>query len=121
MQLQPPALVSPSRTAALRLALIPGIGPRTRRRLIEKFGTAEAVFTACDAELRTVERVGPKLCRAIHTAHDQIDVEAEIELCRTQNVQILTDEEETYPRLLRELPDPPGVLFLRGNIVPADS
>jgi DNA processing protein len=112
---------SSSLAAALRLALVPGVGPRIRQKLLEKFGSSEAVFSASYDDLRTVERVGPKLCRAIQSAHEDINVEAEIDLCRTTGVQILPDSADSYPRLLQELPDPPGILFVKGNFLPVDA
>ena len=107
--------VAATRLAALRLALVPGVGPRTRQKLLAQFGTPEAVFEAAPSDLRAVERVGPKLCRAIAVAKDEIDVEAEIELCRGHGIEIVAEQDENYPKALRDLPDPPGVLFVRGN------
>ncbi|HTQ40653.1 MAG TPA: DNA-processing protein DprA [Pirellulales bacterium] len=107
--------------ASLRLALVPGVGPLMRRSLLEKFGTPQAVLAAAPADLRAVNRVGPKLCRAICSAQEQIDVDAEIEICRRGQVQIITELDDVYPRLLRDLPDPPGVLFVRGQLLPADA
>ncbi|HZZ30042.1 MAG TPA: DNA-processing protein DprA [Pirellulales bacterium] len=114
-------MVSDSLTAALRLTLVPGIGPLIRRNLVEKFGTPQAVFSAAASDLRMVHRVGPKLCRAICTAEKEIDVQAEIELCWREQVQIVTDQDENYPRLLKDLPDAPGVLFVRGLLQPMDA
>jgi DNA processing protein len=113
--------VAPSFAAALRLALIPGVGPRIRRKLLERFGTPEANFAADPSDLCSVDHVGPKLCRAIRSAHQEIDVEAQIDLCRRENVQIITDEDDSYPPLMHQLPDPPGILFVKGNLIPADA
>jgi DNA processing protein len=107
--------------SALTLAMVPGVGPRTRQQLLERFGTAEAVLAASSSELRSVKRVGAKLCQAIVTARKEIDAEAEIELCRRSGVSIILESDEAYPRSLRELPDPPGVLFVRGKLEPCDS
>jgi DNA processing protein len=113
--------ISESQAAALQLALVPGVGPRTRRKLLERFGSPTEVLAAAPSDLRTVPGVGPKLCRAISTARTEIDVAAEIERCRQGNVNIVCDYEESFPRLLSEFPDPPGVLFVRGQILPTDA
>jgi DNA processing protein len=105
----------------LRLALVSGVGPRTRRELIERFGSPAAVLGAAPSDLRGVFGVGPKLCRRICAAGDEIDAEAEIALCREHGVRILTDSDASYPRMLREIHDPPGVLFVRGDIKPDDA
>lgn len=111
----------PELAAALRLALVPGVGPRMRRRLLERFGTPQAVLAAAPSELRAIEGVGPKLARAITTATEQIDAEAEIELCRRRGVDILVDSDHHYPGVLREIHDPPAVLFVRGTLLPQDA
>jgi DNA processing protein len=108
-------------THALRLALVPGVGPRTRQALLRRFGSAEAVLAAAPSQLREVPGVGPKLTRNIVAAGDEIDAEAEIALCRAHGVAILTESDERYPRLLREIPDPPGVLFVKGDLQPQDT
>jgi len=107
--------------AALRLSLVPGVGPRLRRALLERFGSAAAVFAAAPSELRAVERVGPKLADKILRAEERIDVEAEVARCREHDVAIVPEAADDYPRPLREIHDPPGVLFVRGQLKPEDS
>ena len=74
-----------------------GVGPRIRPALLEKFGTAEQIFSAPMDRLREVAGVGPKLARAIAMADRQIDVEGEIARCRQSGVRILADWEADYP------------------------
>jgi DNA processing protein len=105
---------------ALRLAMVSGVGPKTRRTLLEQFGSAEAVLSAPPGQLRDVQGVGPKLAGRIAAACNEIDAEGEIELCRRHGVSILTDDDPGYPALLRRIPDPPGVLFVRGRFEPRD-
>ena len=42
-------------------------------------------------------------------------------VCRAHGVTILTEDDEQYPRLLREIHDPPGVLFVKGSLHPQDA
>jgi DNA processing protein len=105
---------------ALRLSLIPGVGPRTRKALLERFQTPKAVLQAAPSELREVYGVGPKLAHKIAEADRQSDVESEIARCRQQGIEILIEAHDAYPRMLREIHDPPGVLFVRGTIQPND-
>ncbi len=74
----------------LRLSLVFGVGPRTRKALLERFGTARAVLAAAMSELREVQGVGAKLAHAIADA-DQIDAEGEVALCREHGIDILTE------------------------------
>jgi DNA processing protein len=105
----------------LRLCLISGVGPRTRKSLLEFFGSAKAVLAAPMSQLREVEGVGPKLAHKIADADHDVDVEAEIALCREHGIDIVTENDAAYPRALREVYDPPGVLFVRGKILPNDA
>lgn len=107
--------------ATVRLALVPGVGPILRKSLMEHFGSAEAVLAAALSQLREVSGVGPKLARTIVTARDEIDVETELQLCREHGVLILWDADASYPRLLREIHDPPGILFVHGTLGPDDA
>jgi DNA processing protein len=106
--------------AEIRLALTSGVGPRTRRSLLDRFETAEAVFRAAASELREVAGVGQKLAAAVIAARD-LDIAAEREVCRDANIAILTESSDNYPRALREIHDPPGVLFMQGGLLPADA
>jgi DNA processing protein len=105
----------------LRLSLISGVGPRLRMALLEAFGTPTAVLAAGPAELRRVPGIGSELTRRIAVARDEIDVQAQLDLCAANNIRILSDQDEDYPRSLREIHDPPGILFVRGTILPQDA
>lgn len=106
--------------AAVRLSLVPGVGPRTRKTLLECLGSAEAVFDAAPSVLRQVPGVGPKLVRAISDARSNIDVAAEMELCRENDIALIADADDRYPKLLGQIHDPPGILYVKGEIIPAD-
>jgi DNA processing protein len=100
--------------------LIPGVGPAIRQALLDRFGSSDAVLLAAPSELRTVPGVGPKLMRKIVSACEEIDAEAEIALCQKQGIEILTCSHEDYPKVLRQIHDPPGLLFVRGTLRPCD-
>jgi DNA processing protein len=106
---------------ALRLALTPGVGPRMQRLLLEQFETPERVLAAPRDQLRRVSGVGPKLADAIRAAASDKAAEETIEECREAGVGILLETSDRYPQLLREIPDPPAVLFMQGDLLPADS
>ncbi len=107
--------------ASLRLSLVQGIGPRTYGDLITQFGSAEAVLAAAPSQLRRIPGVGSKLSAAIAAADHEIDVDEEISLCQQHDIEVLTPADETYPRLLQEIHDPPSVLFARGDLLPRDN
>jgi DNA processing protein len=108
-------------TAAVRLALIAGVGPKTHRLLLERFGSPAAVLNAAPSQLRDVPGVGPRLAAKIVAAPEEIDAEREIQLCRERGVAIVCDGDPQYPRLLREIHNPPTLLFVHGQIRPEDA
>jgi len=111
---------SSSVRAELVLALTPGIGPRLRKALLAQFGSADAVLSAAASDLRAVPGIGQKLSRSIVAARHEVNLDHELRDCNEFNVQILAESEPDYPRSLRTIPDPPGVLFVRGQIAPSD-
>lgn len=104
----------------VRLALVPGIGPRVTSQLLERFGSASAVFRASGPELLAVESIGPKLSAALTTARSDSEADEELRLARERGLDLLTCEHERYPKLLREIVDPPPLLYARGTLEARD-
>lgn len=105
----------------VRLACVPGIGSRLRRLLLDRFGTPDGVFTASPGELASVARIGPKLSAAIPTLATSSEADDVIALCRKRSIEILLEGRDGYPSLLSRIDDPPGLLFVRGTLLPQDS
>ena len=103
------------------LNLIPGVGPKIRRSLFECFENAEEILDAPQSHLKQVPGVGAKLAKAISAARDEIDIDATIELCREHQFSILCENDEAYPNLLKEIHDPPGILYVSGKLESRDS
>jgi DNA processing protein len=110
----------PTLVAALRLTLVSGVGPLTRKALLDHFGSAEKALKATGQELREVQGVGAKLSRAIKDA-DQIDVEQELAICREHGLDVIVEGDPRYPRMLAEIHDPPGVMLMHGDLLPQDA
>jgi DNA processing protein len=107
--------------SVLRLNLVPGIGPIVYADLVDAFGSPAKVLDAAPAQLREVRGVGAKLVSGIVTAHEKIDVSHQRELCQTNHIQILDRHHVAYPTRLKEIYDPPSVLFSQGSLQPADN
>ncbi|MEM9660518.1 MAG: DNA-processing protein DprA, partial [Planctomycetota bacterium] len=106
--------------AEILLSLTPDVGPLLRKRLLDRFGDAENVLAASEAELQQVAGIGPKTSRQIVNARCEVPLDAYLNLAREHDLAILTPSAAAYPRMLQEIPDPPGVLFVRGRIEPTD-
>jgi len=109
-----------ARRFSVRLHLATGVGSVTFRRLLDHFGEAERVFAASRSALRDVPGVGPKTAEAIF-AVDADAVAAEFAAAETHDVRIITFAEADYPVALKNIPDPPPVLYVRGRLEPADA
>ncbi len=109
-----------SREAFLALTLIPRVGPVTIRRLLDAFGSPRDILSTPESRLRTVDGVGPALARSIAGWQDHADLTREKRRIRETGARFLTIEEEEYPALLREIPDPPPALYILGSLDPAD-
>src|SRR4051812_18239455 len=100
---------------SVRLSLVSGVGPLLRRALIERFGTPAAVLAASRSDLQNVDKIGPKIAARIAAAKDEIDAELELQIAADHGIDVLTEASCDYPRPLRTIHDPPGVLFRRGQ------
>ncbi len=112
-------LQDPEFIAALRLALSSGIGPAKVQALQNYFGSLSAALQATSSQLQAVPGIGPKIAKTIVSA-SQLDVQRELDHCRDFGIQILTRSCEDFPELLREIADPPTLLFVKGKIQPCD-
>lgn len=105
----------------IRLAMLPGLGPRTLAALLEHFGSAERVLSAPREQLALVPRVGPKLIASIRHADAHVDVDGIVDWCGEHGVRIITMTDEDYPASFESLPDAPPVMFVRGQLSASDS
>lgn len=118
---EPSDLLDPELVTAIRLNLVPGIGPRHQRALLEYFGNPEAVFSASLTELERVSGVGPKLARLIHAARTTDDAESEVQICQEKGYRLLRMGTDEYPENLTEVGDAPLTLYCRGELKAQDS
>ena len=114
------ALFTDELVDSLRLSMVSGVGPLLRKALIERFGSPAAVLAAGKNELQAVDGIGPKIAARIVAAVEEIDAESELQLAAEHGIDVLTEADDRYPRPLREIHDPPGVLFRCGESNPQD-
>jgi len=98
----------------LALALTPGLGATRSRRLVEFFGGIEALFRASLTELEaagipSVAAQSLGTGRSLELAHDELSRAA------GADVRIVTVEDVSYPTQLKQIYDPPLLLYVRGN------
>lgn len=104
--------------AYIVLNMLPHIGPVRVRRLLAAFGSAEKIFQASHASLQRAEGIGPEAASSITGWEKSVDLAREMKLIEKDNVTVVTLADPRYPRLLREIHDPPIVLYVRGTLPP---
>jgi len=106
--------------AYIALNMVPKIGPIRVRRLLETFGSPGAVLTAPLERLQSVKGVGADAAKSLREWESQVDLGGELALVRDAGARVLTPASSDYPALLREIHDPPTVLYILGDILERD-
>jgi DNA processing protein len=104
----------------LALSLTPGVGSTLMRRLLDRFKTPEAVFHAPPKELLKIEGLGGRVAEEIRKGPLEKVVERELHLLREIGGRVITLKDEEYPKRLREIYDPPALLYVRGELKKED-
>jgi len=102
-----------------RLKAVPGIGNLICKRLIDGLGSAEAVFNAPAEQLARIEGMSARLAKAVARQPVPATAWPEIALAASTGCRILCLTDEGYPPLLRQVPDPPPLLYVRGRLDPS--
>ena len=106
--------------ACMVLNMLPHMGPVRFARLREYFGSAVAVLKASGSDLRHVEGVGPEVAGSIRSWEELVDLSAEVACVTSLGARVLIATDSEYPTLLREIYDPPIVLYIKGALEERD-
>ncbi len=102
------------RVAWLALALAPGLGAQRIATLIEHCGSAAAVLAAPTETLTDLTRVGARQLQRLRRI-DAGAVDGLLRRAEAAGQRVLVPSDDDYPARLRSIPDPPPVLFVRGD------
>lgn len=96
-----------------------GVGRRSMLRVLEYFGTPERVYFAQGEDLEVVPGL---TAQAVRGLLDKSMAESEniLERCDRLGVQIMTIQDADYPERLRQIDDPPVVLYILGHRIRFD-
>jgi DNA processing protein len=104
-----------SREAFVALNMIEHVGPVRVRQLLEVFGDAASILAASATQLMRVHGVGEETAQAIAGWEKSVDLKAELKRIEDFGCHILISSDEAYPPLLRQIYDPPVVLYVKGQ------
>lgn len=97
------------------LASIPGVGAKTIRSLVGHYGSAEAAWAASPDSWELLPDIGPKTRDAFLTTKSAFDFEQAIERLDRDGVSLIGFLDDAFPELLKEIPDAPALLYVRGH------
>ena len=109
-----------TREALIALNLIEGVGPVRARSLIEHFGEAPKILAASKHELLRVRNIGDDTAEKISGWEKSIDLAGELKRIADFGCHVLISSDENYPASLREIYDPPLVLYVKGELTAKD-
>lgn len=98
----------------LGFSLIPNIGPKRLQHLFEHFGSLSQAWSATVSDLNHAG-LGKKLAADFAHLRSRLDLDAALNRLHKAGAQLLTLGDDDYPSLLRQIDDPPAVLYIRGN------
>ena len=104
------------REAYLILNALRLVGPVRVRRLREALGAVEGLFAQPTSRLAGVEGVGQAVAESIRGWEKSFSLAEELKKIEKLGLQVVDVEDPAYPSLLREIHDPPMVLYYRGTL-----
>lgn len=99
----------------LALKLVPGLGSRTSNKLLDRFRTPQAIFRASRTELEGAGISG-SVAQSIASGCTFEDAATQQEKMMQCGAVAVTIGDPRYPKLLRDIFDPPLLLFARGRV-----
>ncbi len=107
--------------AWLALRGITGVGPVLFHRLLQAFGNPAQIFQTPLAALQAVRGVSAALAQSIVGFRQWDRVEEHLSRLKAFGAETLTLDDPRYPERLQEIPYPPPLIFIKGEIKPEDS
>ncbi|MGL4611371.1 MAG: DNA-processing protein DprA [Trueperaceae bacterium] len=102
--------------AYLTLLSTKGLGPRKIKLLLEHFGSSTTILDADSQALSEVEGFGTVTIGAIQEAKKKDWAEKELGRAEKLNIGLVHFESEAYPQALKQIYDPPPLLYVRGTL-----
>src|SRR5450432_4211336 len=109
-----------SREAFIALNMVEHVGPVRARTLLNHFGDAPKILAAAKSELLRVRNIGEETAEAIANWEKSVDLAGELKRISDFGCHVLISSDENYPALLREIYDPPLVLYVKGELTTKD-
>ena len=106
--------------AFIALNMVPHLGPVRLRRLLDIFDSPERVLSAKRSEFHGIDGLNQVLIDSLVCWQSVVDLSQELARVDEFGATVVTLEDPNYPTLLREIHDPPTVLYVWGQLEPRD-
>ena len=105
----------------LKLIRADNVGSTNFAKLIKHFGSADRALGASANELTKVDRIGFKTAEQIAATRNKFDAAAELEMAEKLDIWLINLADERYPPVLKQIYDPPPVLYIKGSLTRSDN
>jgi len=105
----------------IALVHILGIGNTDYKKLVEKFGCVEKIFNASVLELMEIGGITRKKAESIKAFSNRDIVEKQLNSMKRTGAKLITIDDETYPENLKNIYNPPPLLFVKGELRKQDN
>lgn len=106
--------------ACIILNMLSHVGPIRFEKLREHFGSAVSILRARRDQLLQVSGIGEEVSSSIRNWEKEINLAAELKLMSEAGARVIIASDAEYPPLLREIADPPIVLYVLGALSEQD-
>jgi DNA processing protein len=107
--------------ALVLLNMVPSLGCVSILRLLGAFNKPAEILSAAREKLVKIEGLTPRKIEALYKAKENLDnLDKELKLCQKHNIKIVTILDKEYPQNLKNIYDPPVVLYVRGDLLESD-
>ncbi|MGE5843007.1 MAG: DNA-processing protein DprA [Deltaproteobacteria bacterium] len=113
------SIPSENRVDWLALHLVPGLGNMAFKKLLERFGDPAQVFRAASTDLAQVDGLRRQVVQGIVQRRFSQDPQVVLRDLEKHGARVLIFSEPAYPEPLREIHDPPMVLYVKGLAIPS--
>jgi DNA processing protein len=106
--------------ALIALNMVEHVGPVRVRQLLEHFSDAPSILKASRDQLMRLHGIGVDVAESIASWESSVDLAGELKRIQDFGCHVLTQADEAYPDLLRQIYDPPIVLYVKGELTAKD-
>ncbi len=99
----------------LGFSLVNGIGPKTFNLLLNYFKTAQNAWNSSSSELKKAS-LGDKIIQKFLFQKEKLNIEDYLKKLKNNKVSFIALCDKDYPKLLKEIENPPIVLYIKGDI-----